>query len=692
MDQRQRNSKLIGDELELEPTKTLQESIRMLDLYHRQLQQAPTAASHTTKLSTKRELAPLSPTSPRELSMLATLIWMGEWETVVQRLATRPQEARQKIQLPAFPNSNVIIRAFPFHLACARRPLPPTAVMKELIAAYPEACKQPTGSPLCLLPMHLVADLSNIGYNGDRKDTISHREHSSLPTKVPQSDNHAEIVTLLLQHFPESVLLPETTNEMLPLHVAAATFKVDNCSDLDETSVPVQVMELLVDAGPPQVATKLKDRNGLSPMDWALRNAQYSCPRCKNCSDNIKDSTLSTYLYQRVPLYTCTCPEQRSGNKHPMLQSVIRSHLMTIQPAVREAEHGFMTPAVPTIKKENRSSLQQELRIQRIASQRIERPIQMRTISQPVKTAPTPNLFRRQARDDTFWIRDRRDINPASSTTNTMEARNSPKPLTRAKSFKEERQPVASSFVPSVLEESGSSHDLTKAAAPISSSFSDKLYKKALESRSIRAKFRHQEEKETDADNAQELDSAPTRTLLYMERDIRARRMEAEKQAHDNRNAVLCLKLRLSDLAHPTRSSGSSGSAGRVGSFSSNINPNPCFEIFVAHRGGMSKGYYKSYPMYNVIEGTWEEAFVDMGLTRHQLDCGIDGASHVEIGIRVMHCPNKGSDMKLIGSSQISLETLERNDRDTRSDNNKYPVLQGYQVKGWLQVLSFRIQ
>lgn len=121
----------------------------------------------------------------------------------------------------------------------------------------------------------------------------------------------------------------------------------------------------------------------------------------------------------------------------------------------------------------------------------------------------------------------------------------------------------------------------------------------------------------------------------------------------------------------------------------------------MAHRAGLSQGYYKSYPLYNVTEGTWEEAFVDMGLTRHQLRCGIEGAGHVEVGIRVMHCPNKGSDMKPIGITQISLEALERNAEQNinnndissnSSSNNRYPILQGYQVKGWLQVMSFRIK
>ena len=50
--------------------------------------------------------------------------------------------------------------------------------------------------------------------------------------------------------------------------------------------------------------------------------------------------------------------------------------------------------------------------------------------------------------------------------------------------------------------------------------------------------------------------------------------------------------------------------------------------------------------------------------------------------------------MQLIGTCVVSLENLERNASTSEQTQqyDKYPVLQGYEVKGWLQVLSFRIK
>ncbi|KAG7372617.1 hypothetical protein IV203_018760 [Nitzschia inconspicua] len=656
---------------ELEPSKMLQESIRKFDVQHRQRQ----LPSMTQPMPASSNFDTPHSVPSQEPSMLATFIWKGQWEAVSQRLVTHPQEAQQKIRLPAFSNSDISIKALPFHLACARRPLPPTEVMKDLMASYLGACKQPTGSPLGLLPLHLVADLSNIEYNGDPKDAASRKVHMALPSKVPQSSNHADIVSMLLQKFPESVLLPEPTNEMLPLHVAAATFKVENNADSDETSIPVQVIEMLVDAGPPQVATRLRDRNGLTPMDWAWRNAQLACPTCNK---------IMNYSYDTVKDFhpICGCPDQQSSHKHPMLQSVIRSHLMTIHPTIRETEHGFMPSTIPVVQKNV------------FPNKKAESVIRCDRGKETFHSAAKHRL--REARDDASWIKDRHAIGKTTS-----EERDAPRHLIRDESLKDASQHT-SSIQAGNLTKSGSSPDLMK--SPVSGIASSKMYYKALESRNIRTKFKSQALKE----------SQPTKTAEFGTGSVRATAVnngslssQEEEPTRDDRNAVLCLKLRLSDLLHPCRSNiGSPTGNGRGGSspqrsFSNAFNPNPCFEIFVAHRAGLSDGYYKSYPMYNVRDGTWEEAFIDTGLTRHQLQCGIDGASHVEIGIRVMHCPSKGSEMKLIGITQISLETLELNANRRiqggtsihhSSNNNKFPILQGYQVMGWLQVLSFRIK
>lgn len=198
----------------------------------------------------------------------------------------------------------------------------------------------------------------------------------------------------------------------------------------------------------------------------------------------------------------------------------------------------------------------------------------------------------------------------------------------------------------------------------------------------------------------------------------------------------LHLKIRLSELVHPSNhgrkqssgislkgggtSSSDDGGRGRsrsVGKLSrgrkNKLIPSPYFELYAAHRCGVSRTYYKSHPLYESAEGIWEDAFFDLGLTHEQVRNGTNGAGHIEIGIRVMHCPPKVSESKLIGNCQVSLETLERQQKEMmwskeaarrvgssgRSNSRelamslqepeKHPVLKGFEVTGRLQVLSF---
>ncbi len=174
------------------------------------------------------------------------------------------------------------------------------------------------------------------------------------------------------------------------------------------------------------------------------------------------------------------------------------------------------------------------------------------------------------------------------------------------------------------------------------------------------------------------------------------------------KNATLHLKVCLSELVHPSNH----GRKRRGLGFSRNAVPNPFFEVFAAHRRGMSKSYYKSYPLRETTEGTWEDAFLDLGLTHKQLQNGTNGAGYIEVGIRVMHCPRNGSKIKLIGSCQLSLETLQKEQEerlrlqnevtslksmvgDTHAslpEPEKHPVLKGFEVTGKLQVVSLAIE
>ena len=213
--------------------------------------------------------------------------------------------------------------------------------------------------------------------------------------------------------------------------------------------------------------------------------------------------------------------------------------------------------------------------------------------------------------------------------------------------------------------------------------------------------------------------------------NIRDKQQEEEDCNKEEKTAILHMKIRLSELVYPSnkkikKKNGEYKYKNRDGKNSKKKQMNPYFEIFAAHRGGMSRSYYRSYPLMNSNDGTWEDAFLDLGLTHSQLKEASGGASHVEIGIRVMNIPSKGnigtSEIKRIGTCQVGLETLEQQQqqRSLRKNNigndgddvdeeenvvigeicssvdqqgpEKYSILNGYHVMGKLQVLSLRIE
>jgi hypothetical protein len=204
--------------------------------------------------------------------------------------------------------------------------------------------------------------------------------------------------------------------------------------------------------------------------------------------------------------------------------------------------------------------------------------------------------------------------------------------------------------------------------------------------------------------------------------NTRDEQQEEEDSNREEKTAILHMKIRLSELIYPSKKKMKNKNMEykkkkKDGNNSKKKQTNPYFEIFAAHRGGMSRSYYKSYPLMNSNDGTWEDAFLDLGLTHSQLLEASGDASHVEIGIRVMNIPSKGnvgtSEIKLIGTCQVGLETLEQQQQrlllnsnicnggvDVDEEDNlvdhqgpeKYTILNGYQVTGKLQVLSLCIE
>jgi len=331
----------------------------------------------------------------------------------------------------------------------------------------------------------------------------------------------------------------------------------------------------------------------------------------------------------------CQCREILSVTEkclHPLLRSVIRSYLTAVQPTVREAEGDFITLVEPLSvlsTHEERTKLKND--------ERDDEDVHF----------SNENLI-----DDTLVYQEKRSY---VSNVDELSLREEP-------SYDADAEDTVSRLSD---DDSAAANDLASKTSP-----------------------------------------ANANDYYLPDRDIK-----------NDKNATLCLTLHLSHLCHPSKgSNGTSSVHSRQKQPVLQDLPNPFVEVFVAHRAGLSMGYYKSYPLHRSNRATWEDCFVDTGLSHDQLVCGIAAGSRVEVGIRVMHCPSRGSTMKLIGTCVVSLDALERAVKLRREhfeedygeeyrsldDENSstvipsrpamYPILQGYQVMGWLEVLSLYIK
>ena len=89
---------------------------------------------------------------------------------------------------------------------------------------------------------------------------------------------------------------------------------------------------------------------------------------------------------------------------------------------------------------------------------------------------------------------------------------------------------------------------------------------------------------------------------------------------------------------------------------------------------------YKSYPLMNQRQGEWEEIVIGLGKPKFEI-------RNLQIGVRVMHCRKRGGQATEIGVCRAPLDTLQQNRPD-----KAYPILDGFQVMGWLRVLSLSIE
>jgi hypothetical protein len=141
------------------------------------------------------------------------------------------------------------------------------------------------------------------------------------------------------------------------------------------------------------------------------------------------------------------------------------------------------------------------------------------------------------------------------------------------------------------------------------------------------------------------------------------------------KNATMKIRLHVSELRRPPNALGGISNSSKA--------PNPYYEMFVSQKsstGGSLEATYQSYPLLNQREGKWEEAVLNFGIPRTELVI-----TDLKICIRVMHCPKKGG-AKLIGHCRTSLESLQR------QPGTAIPILYGFQVMGWLRVLSISVE
>lgn len=544
------------------------------------------------------------------------LLWERQWDSARRHLQLHPKEAQLKIKLPTVSttvaNNDDLQRiedhsALPLHLACAIRPLPPTALLQDLINAYPEACRHIHESS-GLLPIHMAANLRPaMRFRKECEGKIREKPptqtiftatsslakgNAEVNQYTVDSTNHGNVINLLLTSYPESISAREQANGMTPLHIAASTTRSENGI---VSPVASNVLNILMVNSPSGAVNMCKDKSGMTPRDWAWQNVEYFCPHCgmeKTSATKNKDVALLKSDAR------CKCPQLLSVSEmclHPFLRKEIRSHLLGSQKHAIRAE---------TKKNANLSTKTGKVKSADRTSKKSSQPIQHKdgmTKKQPVSG-------RQQKGTDRNVILSQRELD------NMREGANN---------------------------------------------------------------------------------------------NIAFRRQTCKKDGLGAKTASLHMKIRLSELVHPSNH----GRKRR----SSSLVPSPFFEVFAAHRCGMSRSYYKSYPLHGSTEGTWEEAFLDLGLTHKQLRTGTNGAGYIEVGIRVMHLSEKGTDIKLIGTCQVSLETLERQQRERTKlqhevrnlkniigdgrdidmalpEPEKHFILNGFEVTGKLQVLSLAIK
>ncbi len=231
----------------------------------------------------KDENAPIVRISWRDESeaieeTLSELILARNWIKARQRLASEEHEHEIYEEIPILHSSHDTSHALPLHLACSLRELPPASFIRFLLKLHPKAARirEKTWG---LLPIHFAVNLSHS--NGELFDLVESDEESFTATRVSEAKelavyNQRCIIASLVDAFPDSLLVKENFDGMLPIHIAAST--VPSCHSL-LTGNTLSILELLIQKSPTSV--QVMDDSGETPRDVAWRNATFNCLQCR---------------------------------------------------------------------------------------------------------------------------------------------------------------------------------------------------------------------------------------------------------------------------------------------------------------------------------------------------------------------------------------------------------------------------
>mmetsp|Transcript_23008 Transcript_23008/g.53369 ORF Transcript_23008/g.53369 Transcript_23008/m.53369 type:complete len:298 (-) Transcript_23008:236-1129(-) len=236
-------------------------------------------------------------------SKLAWHIRERNWDAATARLWTHASrgEVRQECSLSM---SGSLHGAFPLHLACSMRPLPPASFVRQLLLLYPEAVSI-AEKMWGFLPLHLACSLtpwwsSSSSLNGDLFPALGcggssyfsssddDSSFDSCPFDEVMSDassadvhgkamfnDQTQIIEMLVKADPWTVRVPEHFGGMLPIHIVAATTS-SRLGTLYESELVV--MNLLLDRYPESV--HVLDARGDTPSTLAAREVVLKCPCC----------------------------------------------------------------------------------------------------------------------------------------------------------------------------------------------------------------------------------------------------------------------------------------------------------------------------------------------------------------------------------------------------------------------------